>query len=210
MLDAMDTSTSTDSILDGLPSSSPEWEPPKALCPTIWKVRTSTPEEREEFRKQERMRYAVPHKAFTYYMHGYSSVVGPVKGIYQHNAGSGVTKARGHTLLVPDRPNFVTILALVRDATARLPNGEGTRADICQLLKDSQYIQEDIFNKDKETNLNNVVSGALDRLHYEHDPCVRYYPKRKEWLYLHRARSESEFGNFCFFFVFCYRIFNLI
>lgn len=175
-------------------SSQPEWEPPKALCPTDWKVRPSTAEEREEFRRQERMRYAAPHKAFTYHMHGYSSVVGPVKGIYQHNAGSGLTKARGHSLLVPDRPNFVTILALVRDATARLPNGEGTRADICTLLKDSQYIQEEIFTKDKEGNLNSVVSGALDRLHYENDPCVRYYPKRKEWLYLHRARSESEFG----------------
>jgi len=33
------------------------------------------------------MRYAAPHKAFTYRMHGYASVVGPVKGIYQHNVG---------------------------------------------------------------------------------------------------------------------------
>lgn len=99
-------------------------------------------------------------------------------------------------MLVPDRPNFVTILALVRDATARLPNGEGTRADICTLLKDSQYIKElpDTENE-KEGSLHSVVSGALDRLHYEADPCVRYYPKRKEWLYLHRARSESEFGE---------------
>ncbi|CAB0028352.1 unnamed protein product [Trichogramma brassicae] len=182
------------SIADGLAASlQPEWEPPQALYPTDWKVRPSTAEEKEVFRQQERMRYAAPHKAYTYHMHGYSSVVGPVKGIYQHNAGSALTKARGHSLLVPDRPNFVTILALVRDATARLPNGEGTRADICMLLKDSQYIHEDIFANDKESNLNSVVSGALDRLHYENDPCVRYYPKRKEWLYLHRARSESEF-----------------
>lgn len=64
-----------------------EWEPPRALCPTEWKVRPSTAEEREEFRRQERMRYAAPHKAFTYRMHGYTSVVGPVKGIYQHNVG---------------------------------------------------------------------------------------------------------------------------
>lgn len=105
-----------------------------------------------------------------------------------------MTKARGHSLLVADRPNFVTILALVRDATARLPNGEGTRADICQLLKDSQYIREQTESDDKEGYLHSVVSGALDRLHYETDPCVRYYPRRKEWLYLHRARSESEFG----------------
>ncbi|CAK9828671.1 Nuclear factor related to kappa-B-binding protein [Anthophora retusa] len=170
-----------------------EWEPPRALWPTEWKVRPSTPEEREEFRRQERMRYAAPHKAFTYKMHGYASVVGPVKGIYQHNVASGLTKARGHSLLVADRPNFVTILALVRDATARLPNGEGTRADICQLLKDSQYIREQTESDDKEGYLHSVVSGALDRLHYETDPCVRYYPRRKEWLYLHRARSESEF-----------------
>jgi hypothetical protein len=87
----------------------------------------------------------------------------------------------------------VTILALVRDATARLPNGEGTRADICQLLKDSQYIIE---QGNSDENFHSAVSGALDRLHYEPDPCVRYYPRRKEWLYLHRARSESEFGSF--------------
>ncbi|KAH7951059.1 hypothetical protein HPB52_004608 [Rhipicephalus sanguineus] len=31
---------------------------------------------------------------------------------------------------------------IVRDAAARLPNGEGTRADICELLKDSQYLAE--------------------------------------------------------------------
>ena len=29
---------------------------------------------------------------------------------------------------------------LVRDSAARLPNGEGTRGDICELLKDSQFL----------------------------------------------------------------------
>lgn len=28
----------------------------------------------------------------------------------------------------------------VRDSAARLPNGEGTRGDICELLKDSQFL----------------------------------------------------------------------
>ncbi|XP_012254609.2 nuclear factor related to kappa-B-binding protein [Athalia rosae] len=187
----------TSGIGDGSMGAMGEWEPPRALWPTEWKVRPSTAEEREEFRRQEQLRYATPHKAFTYRMHGYASVVGPVKGIYQHNVASGLNKPRGHSLLVADRPNFVTILALVRDATARLPNGEGTRADICQLLKDSQYIRDQGDHADgghdKEGYLHSVVSGALDRLHYEADPCVRYYPRRKEWLYLHRARSESEF-----------------
>ena len=48
-----------------------------------------------------------------------------------------VAKPREHVLLKPDRPSHVTILCLVRDAAARMPNGKGTRADICQLLKES-------------------------------------------------------------------------
>ena len=43
--------------------------------------------------------------------------------------------------------------------------------------------------------LNNAVSGALDRLHYEKDPCVRYDSPRKVWIYLHRGRSEEDFGE---------------
>lgn len=39
-----------------------------------------------------------------------------------------------------------------------------------------------------------MVSGALDRLHYEKDPCVKYDIGRKLWIYLHRDRSEEEFG----------------
>ena len=43
--------------------------------------------------------------------------------------------------------------------------------------------------------LNNAVSGALDRLHYEKDPCVRYDGTRKVWIYLHRGRNEEDFGG---------------
>jgi hypothetical protein len=81
----------------------------------------------------------------------------------------------------------------VRDATARLPNGEGTRTDICELLKDSQYLAP----VSQESYLHSVVSGALDRLHYETDPCVKYDTKRKIWIYLHRGRTEEEFGKWC-------------
>ena len=42
--------------------------------------------------------------------------------------------------------------------------------------------------------LNVVVSGALDRLHSEKDPCVKYDVNRKIWIYLHRCRTEEEFG----------------
>ena len=45
-----------------------------------------------------------------------------------------------------------------------------------------------------------MVSGALDRLHYEKDPCVKYDSSRKLWVYLHRNRTEEEFGSFVRFF----------
>lgn len=159
--------------------------PPR--CPTTWTVGKATNAEIEEFRQQERRRFENPHLSFTYRMHGYESVVGPVKGIYTQLPA--FTKARGHNMLTIDRPNFVTILTLVRDATARLPNGEGTRADICELLRSSQYINPEAADNVLQT----IVSGALDRMHTENDPCVKYDPKRKIWIYLHRNRTEEEF-----------------
>ena len=53
--------------------------------------------------------------------------------------------------------------------------------------------------------LNNAVSGALDRLHYEKDPCVRYDAPRKVWIYLHRGRTEEDFGMYIVH-VLCYVI----
>ncbi|XP_017461539.1 PREDICTED: nuclear factor related to kappa-B-binding protein-like, partial [Rhagoletis zephyria] len=161
--------------------------PPPPRCPTTWTVCAATSEEVIEFQRQERERFEQPHRAYTYRMHGYESVVGPVKGIYTQMYA--LTKARGHSMMIGNRPNFVTILTLVRDATARLPNGEGTRADIAELLKSSQYINL----KEGENVLQTTVSGALDRMHTEHDPCVRYDPKRKIWIYLHRNRSAEDF-----------------
>ncbi|XP_050072597.1 nuclear factor related to kappa-B-binding protein [Anopheles maculipalpis] len=160
---------------------------PPPLFPTDWSVRKATDEEIQSFREQEKRRYENPHMAFTYKQHSYDSVVGPVKGIYTQ--APGISKARGHNMLVANRPNFVTILTLVRDATARLPNGEGTRADICELLKSSQYISPTATDQILQT----IVSGALDRMHTERDPCVKYDAKRKIWIYLHRNRTEQEF-----------------
>ncbi|CAG9762803.1 unnamed protein product [Ceutorhynchus assimilis] len=161
--------------------------PPPPRCPTTWAVKKASAEDVKSYREQERRRYDNPHKAFTYRCNGYESVVGPLKGIYYPAAAN--SKARGHTMLNADRPNFVTILSLVRDATARLPNGEGTRADICELLKSSQYISATA----PENVLQSVVSGALDRMHTQWDPCVKYDQKRKIWIYLHRHRTEDDF-----------------
>jgi len=42
-------------------------------------------------------------------MHGYEAVVGPVKGVL---AKENMMKPREHSLLVKDRPSYVTILTL--------------------------------------------------------------------------------------------------
>ena len=168
-----------------------DYDPP---TPRVWThavFKQTTPSEVQRFREQEVERYNQPHKAYTFNIHGYEASVGPVKGARAPSSKKegGGSRARGHALLVAERPNCVTILSLVRDATSRLPNGEGTRIDLCILVRDSHYLQETV----SDTQLNNAVSGALDRLHYEKDPCVRYDNARKLWIYLHRGRSEEEF-----------------
>ncbi|KAK6173405.1 hypothetical protein SNE40_016863 [Patella caerulea] len=161
--------------------------PPPARSKTDYVVKATTEEEKDKFREQEEQRFYEPHKPYTYSVHGYESVVGPVKGVYSKD--SAMTKAREHALLISDRPAYVTILTIVRDAAARLPNGEGTRADICEILKDSQFLATGVT----DAQINTVVSGALDRLHSEKDPCVKYDVNKKIWIYLHRNRSEQEF-----------------
>ncbi|XP_061165469.1 nuclear factor related to kappa-B-binding protein-like [Saccostrea echinata] len=172
----------TRDMYDGGPGSTP---PPRSK--TGYVVKATTDEEKAQFREQEARRFLNPHKAFMYRMHDYESVVGPVKGVYTKDNSNN--KAREHALLVSNRPSFVTILTLVRDSAARLPNGEGTRGDICELLKDSQFLAPGV----SDAQINVVVSGALDRLHSEKDPCVKYDVNRKLWIYLHRSRSEEEF-----------------
>ena len=138
------------------------------------------------FRCQEQLRFENPDRAFQYTaVDGGKAMVAPVKRIN----GKLAAKAREHSMLEFDRPAHVTILCLVRDAAARLPGGVGTRADVCTLLKDSQYFVQET----PEAQLNQVVSGAMDRLHYEKDPCVRFIPDKKLWVYLHRDRREEDF-----------------
>ncbi|XP_064394342.1 nuclear factor related to kappa-B-binding protein-like isoform X2 [Halichondria panicea] len=165
-----------------------EYEPPPPHVWTRFTFRSCSPKEIMKFQQLERDRYASPQKSFTYMVHGFEAPVGPVKGS-RSTKREASSKARGHALLIPERPTCVTILSLVRDATSRLPNGEGTRIDLCVLVQDSQYLSDNV----SDSQLNNAVSGALDRLHYEKDPCVRYDGSRKVWIYLHRSRNEEDF-----------------
>ncbi|KAL9689003.1 hypothetical protein QQ045_033432 [Rhodiola kirilowii] len=152
----------------------------------------SSAEVRDYFRLEEALRYSIPDRAFAYTAaDGSKSMVAPLRRCGGGGGGKPTSKPRDHFLLKPDRPPHVTILCLVRDAASRLPGCVGTRSDICTLMRDSQYIVEDF----PDSQMNQIVSGALDRLHYEHDPCVRYENDRKIWVYLHRERTEEDFED---------------
>jgi nuclear factor related to kappa-B-binding protein len=151
-------------------------------------ISPSSEEVRAYFRKEELLRYSIPDRAFSYTAaDGKKSIVAPLRRC----GGKPTSKARDHFMLKRDRPPHVTILCLVRDAAARLPGSIGTRADVCTLIRDSQYIVEDV----SDAQINQVVSGALDRLHYERDPCVQFDGERKLWVYLHREREEEDFED---------------
>ena len=138
------------------------------------------------YRLQEKQRYSQPDQCFTYHIHGYTTTVGPIKGLSNYPS-----KAKSHGLLLNDgnRPPFVTIINLVKDSVARLPNGQGTRPDIVELLKDSQYLNPYV----DPSSLTSAVSGALDRLQNDSDPCVKFDGGKKIWVYLHHGRTESDF-----------------
>jgi len=152
---------------------------------TQWTVRPSTQQERLKFQEEERLRYANPNQVFQWSCNGYTAIVGPVKG------ANTTIRPKNHIMLVPDRPPSVTILTLVRDAVSRLPNGEGTRTDIVELLKDSQYLCSNI----DAGSLTTTVSGALDRLQNENDAPVKYESNKKIWIYLHRGRTVADFSS---------------
>ena len=141
----------------------------------------------ENYRRQETERYKNPTLPWSFQLEdGSFTIVAPVN----KKVTSSNTKPRDHQCLKPDRPGYLTLLSLTRDAAARLPDGVGTRADICQLVRDSQFIVESA----SDTQISNLVSGALDRLHYEKDPCVKYDTDRKLWMYLHKGRGLDYFS----------------
>lgn len=151
-------------------------------------ISSSSEEVRAYFQREELLRYSIPDRAFQYTAHdGRKSIVAPLR----RGGGKPTSKARDHYMLKPDRPPHVTVLCLVRDAASRLPGGIGTRADVCTLIRDSQYIVDDVT----DAQVNQVISGALDRLHYERDPCVQFDGERKLWVYLHGDREEEDFED---------------
>ena len=148
-------------------------------------VTPSTEQERLSYQEQEARRYEVPGDPWQWQCHGYTSVVPPVRNIVPG------ARPKPHVMLVPDRPAAVSVVSLVRDAVSRLPHGEGTRSDIVELLRDSQYLHDNI----ETSALTATVSGALDRLQNDAEAPVKYDNNRKIWIYLHKDKTLQDFYN---------------
>lgn len=138
----------------------------------------------EQFRRAEALRYSKPHNAFIFVCDWGTASVAPLKKI---RFSPGV-QATSHPLLRDDRPNHVTLVSLVRDAASRLPHGCGTRAAICNLLLESQFIGEDVTFE----QANKSMSKALDRLRIDVDQPIKFDNTRKQWVYLHLHKSVEE------------------
>ncbi|VDN16449.1 unnamed protein product, partial [Dibothriocephalus latus] len=138
----------------------------------------------------EIQRFSQPWSPFVYNQHGYASVVGPVRTASVNFAGRGSGRAREHPLLRSDRPAWVSISEIVRDAVARLPNGEGTRPEIAMLVQDSAFLAPN-FNP---RQLSQCISSALDRLQGEGTQSpVMYDCSRRLWIYRYRHLSPGDF-----------------
>nr|CDS27728.1 nuclear factor related to kappa B binding [Hymenolepis microstoma] len=167
----------------------PEQVPPPYYT-TDWQCALSTPEQRRQFQEQEEKRFSTPWAPFVYNQHGYASVVAPVFRDGNGNRMRATLSARDHPLLRTDRPPWVSISEIVRDAVARLPNGEGTRPEIAMLVQDSGYLVTPFNFK----QLNQCISSALDRLQSEGEKSpVMYDSAQRLWIYRFRHLSANEF-----------------
>ncbi|KAL0229152.1 hypothetical protein GEMRC1_013772 [Eukaryota sp. GEM-RC1] len=141
------------------------------------------PEMIREYQWQESERYQTPNKSFSFVIRGDRFPVAPA--VRSGTRGRGGPRSKEHSVLSSDRPSSVTVVSIVRDAACRVPDGVGTRSDIVLLAMTSQYVKAD------EETAKNAVSGALDRLQGENDPCVKYDASNHLWLYLHYHRTEE-------------------
>ncbi|CAH8588102.1 unnamed protein product [Schistosoma turkestanicum] len=176
---------------------------PPPLYPTRWRLRPFSKEEKYDFQLQEAERFSHPWSPFVYHIQDYCAVVGPLRSapsalnhdLISYNSGrnwSSHSKARDHPLLKLDRPMFVSLAEIVRDAVACLPNGEGTRADITILVQNSGFLLPNINPR----QLQQCVSSALDRLQGEtSDPSVYFNNNRRMWIYRHRNRTVEKFAE---------------
>ncbi|KAK6942889.1 hypothetical protein RJ641_028266, partial [Dillenia turbinata] len=152
----------------------------------------SPDEMRAYFWREEAIRYTFPERAFCYI--AAKSTVAHLRrsticldSIFFVSFGY-IKRRKLKTLKGKGNLNYSSLAPYVpihscERCAARLPAGTGTKQDICILLRDSQYIVEDI----SDTAISRIVSNALDLLQSEVDPCVHCNGERLR-VYLHREK----------------------
>ncbi|KAG9396545.1 Nuclear factor related to kappa-B-binding protein, NFRKB [Carpediemonas membranifera] len=157
-------------------------EVPQGKTKIVVTIPTFEPEIVEQFQQQETERYSEPEKPFVYVIAGRRYIMAPLK---KGRGGTG-----RNSLLVDTRPAQATILSIVKEAAARLPDGYGTRHDVIMLVRNSQFFMAD---QTGEGALAQTVGGALDRLHGEPDKFLEFDAEDRVWTYLHHNRLMADF-----------------
>jgi hypothetical protein len=132
--------------------------------------------QRNQFRNQERKRFAKPKKPFEYSITDY-----PVVSVPRLEKESSAEKS---ALLTPEAPAEVPLRAFVVDALARAPGGVGTVEDVTERMLDSQFFAQDV---DKST-LPQTVSAVLTQLSGLVDSPVKHCSEHNLWIYRYRER----------------------
>lgn len=137
----------------------------------------------QQFQIQEKKRYETPDQPFVYQIGGVDFPVPPITG--------GKFKASDKGIFLSDKPLYLNLLVLVREASARLPGGVGTRKDITRLILQSQYVKQDT----PKAQLNTALSGALERLQSETDNCVKFLSELQLWICLHKFHTPDDYSH---------------
>ncbi|GLD91757.1 hypothetical protein PINS_up000290 [Pythium insidiosum] len=172
-----------------LTAKSPPYHPSrilkKSLCPVH--PRSKLVDGIDEYHRLETRRYKHHTQSFLYPHPSCDDgvTVGPTLKESEEQVDSA-------QLLVPDAPGAVTMLSLVYDACARLPEGVGTRADIGILVSASRFVRTDALM----SLLNKAITHRLSILEVMPlgefaNPCVRFDAHRGVWEYQHALNAWS-------------------
>ncbi|GJU03008.1 nuclear factor kappa-B-binding-like protein [Tanacetum coccineum] len=113
-------------------------------------------------------------EAFAYTaLDGKKSTVAPIR----KGPGTLFSKVREHFMIKQGRPSNVSILCLVRDAAVRLPGSIGMQTNVYTLIRDSQYIVEDVSDAH--------LSDIIEEVDFEDDGML----STKRWK---RQKNESD------------------
>ncbi|GIQ82407.1 hypothetical protein KIPB_003538 [Kipferlia bialata] len=131
---------------------------------------------------QERLRFRWLYSCpFPYVLEGKRSLAPAL--------GPRFLSIRQTVALITDRPNSASVLNLVRDATARLPHGVGTRQDVVASIASGSYLARRV----PMSKLSTMVSCALDRLSSPKTKFLTYVQGYRVW-YAHTTPSMSHSG----------------